>query len=72
MRSAACRTRIVKAFTRALGSATSTGQTSVQADTLNPTWDETPIAGISAQEMMANLSVEVWDQDELDPDDLGR
>lgn len=53
-----------------MGTSSVNGQTSVQTDTLTPAWGDTVLSGISAQEMMNNLSIEVWDQDELDPDDL--
>jgi hypothetical protein len=58
----------VKAYS-SLGTASHTGQTAVQQDTLTPTWNESPLKGISAKELLSNLSVEFWDSD-YDADDL--
>jgi hypothetical protein len=42
------------------GPASHTGTTMTQADSLYPFWGETPLKGITASELRANLSFEVW------------
>jgi len=45
------------------GASTHTGQTSVQTDSLYPFWAETPMKGVKASELLANLSFDLWDSD---------
>jgi hypothetical protein len=45
-----------------------TGQTTTLTDSLYPFWAETPLLGVKASELMANLSFELWDSD-VDFDD---
>ena len=52
-----------------LGSAFHTGETSVQNDSTVPFWAEVPLKGITAAELMNDLSFEIWDSD-VDFDDL--
>lgn len=58
----------VKVFT-SLGATSHSGQTAYAKDTFSPTYTETPLKGISAQELMSNFSFEIWD-DDVDYDDL--
>ncbi|MFO0741912.1 MAG: hypothetical protein U0270_38805 [Labilithrix sp.] len=52
-----------------LGADSHTGQTAFQTDNLHPAWTtEVPLKGISAKELMNNLSFEIWD-DDFDYDD---
>lgn len=46
-----------------------TGKTDVHDDTHLPFWDDLPLKGIKASELLQNLSVEVWD-DDVQFDDL--
>ena len=52
-----------------LGASSHTGETTVQNDTHLPFWAEVPLKGITAAELLNNLSFEIWDSD-FDFDDL--
>lgn len=57
----------VKVFS-SLGATSHAGQTAYQTDNVHPAYGETPLKGISASELMSNLSFEIWD-DDVDFDD---
>lgn len=42
--------------------------TTVKADTLAPAWSE-PYPAVTAGSLLSGVRIEVWDQDDLDPDD---
>jgi Ca2+-dependent lipid-binding protein len=54
-----------------LGAASHTGQTSVIEDTHSPAWNEPALTGISAAELLSNLSFEIWDHDDAGSDLIG-
>jgi hypothetical protein len=57
----------VKLFSN-LAATSHAGQTAYVSDNLHPTYSESPLKGISAKELMNNLSFEIWD-DDVDYDD---
>jgi hypothetical protein len=52
-----------------VGAASHTGKTVVHSDTHLPFWEDLPLKGIKASELLTNLTVEIWDSD-LSVDDL--
>lgn len=61
----------VKLFSN-LGADSHAGQTAVQANNLHPVYtNEVPLKGISAKELMNNLSFEIWDDDYDFDDQIG-
>ena len=53
-----------------LGAASHSGSTTTQTDTTVPFWAETPVKGVTAAELLSNLSIEIWDYDETNNDDF--
>lgn len=45
------------------GSSVHSGVTTVQTDSTLPFWAETPLVGVKASELLANFSIDVWDED---------
>ena len=54
-----------------LGAASHAGQTAIVPDNFHPTYAEAPLKGISAKELMSNLSFEIWDDDYDYDDQIG-
>ena len=52
------------------GTTSHSGETTAKTDTTVPFWQETPLKGVKASELLSNTSIEIWDFDELNNDDF--
>jgi C2 domain len=52
------------------GTTSHSGETTSKTDTTAPFWQETPLKGVKASELISNTSIEIWDYDELNNDDF--
>ena len=52
------------------GTTSHSGATTTKTDSTVPFWQETPLKGVKASELLSNTSIEIWDYDELSFDDF--
>jgi C2 domain len=52
------------------GTTSHSGATTSKTDSSVPFWQETPLTSVKASELLSNLSIEIWDYDELNNDDF--
>lgn len=52
------------------GTASHSGATTSKTDSTVPFWQETPLLGVKASELLNNTSIEIWDYDDLNNDDF--
>ena len=53
------------------GATSHSGKTTTQTDSMFPFWAETPLTSLKASELLANTSIEFWDEDDFIDDFIG-